>query len=220
MRTLSYLTDNTPFPDPCAALLEPNGLLAISDDLRVDRLEEAYQKGIFPWFSEGDPVMWWSPDPRAVLFPENYSPNKRFKRFVANSTWTVSFDRAFEQVIRNCSIREEGTWITEEIIQSYQQLHEKKLARSVEVWDEDCLIGGLYGIVQGAVFCGESMFSLRSNASKFAFHALVKQFTDCGGELFDCQILNPYTASLGAIEIPRKQFLSTLFKLQNKPVFF
>ncbi|SET13294.1 leucyl/phenylalanyl-tRNA--protein transferase [Thorsellia anophelis] len=218
--SLTYLDNFTPFPDPSHALVDPNGLLAVGGELSSSRLEEAYQNGIFPWFNEGEPVLWWSPDPRAVLFPSNYQPNKRFKRFFANTAWTVTFDKAFSQVIRHCSIRAEGTWITAEIIKSYEILHSIGLARSVEVWDAERLVGGLYGIKQGALFCGESMFSLESNASKVAFHALVTKFTDCGGELFDCQILNPYTASLGATEISRMEFLSYLHNLKRKQISF
>ncbi|MFC0179464.1 leucyl/phenylalanyl-tRNA--protein transferase [Thorsellia kenyensis] len=207
-------------PDPNSALEEPNGLVAISEQLTLKHLKKAYSTGIFPWYSEGEPVMWWSPDPRAVLFVHDYKPNKRFIRFLKASHWRVTFNHAFEQVVRQCAVREEGTWISAEIIKYYTALAKKGMASSVEVWDDEQLIGGLYGIHQGKVFCGESMFSIKSNASKVAFHSMVQEFKLLGGELIDCQILNPHTESLGAIEIPRSEFLYYLKMYQNQDVRF
>ncbi|MFP1742609.1 leucyl/phenylalanyl-tRNA--protein transferase [Lonsdalea quercina] len=203
------------FPDPEMALNDPNGLLAFGGDLAPSRLMAAYQHGIFPWYSPGDPVLWWSPDPRAVLFPEAFHLSRSMKKFIRKTEYHVTLNQAFSDVITACANeREEGTWIDDDIIDAYCQLHQAGQAQSVEVWHNDRLIGGLYGISQGALFCGESMFSRADNASKCGLLAFLRHFVRHGGQLIDCQILNEHTASLGATEIPRREFLQHLSQLR------
>ncbi|WP_159564618.1 leucyl/phenylalanyl-tRNA--protein transferase [Budvicia diplopodorum] len=205
------------FPPVEYALKEPNGLLALGGDLSPERLMSAYQNGIFPWFSPDDPILWWSPDPRAVLIPQELHISRSMKKFLRKTQFQVTINSAFEDVIVACSNeRSEGTWIVPDIQRSYFQLHQRGIAHSVEVWEEDTLVGGLYGVGQGLIFCGESMFSRRDNASKFALYALCQHFVNYGGKLIDCQILNDHTESLGAIEIPRSDYLHFLNKLQQQ----
>lgn len=218
---IKFIEEGEAFPPTSTALKYPNGLLAMTYSLSVERLIEAYSKGIFPWFNEYEPPMWWSPDPRAVLFIEDYQPNKRFIRMMSRSGWTITFNQAFENVIRNCAVRTEGTWITEGIIQTYIEFHKQGFAKSLEVWDQEGkLIGGLYGVLQGNLFCGESMFSRESNASKVAFYHLIQHLKSKGATLVDCQVLNEHTASLGATEIPREHFLTYLTKAKNHTLAF
>lgn len=205
------------FPSPEHALRDPNGLLAIGGDLAPPRLIAAYQQGIFPWYSPGEPILWWSPDPRAVLFPTEYHLSRSFKRFLRSNPFRITLNQAFAQVITACAQRpDEGTWIGDEVQQAYLQLHQMGYAHSIEVWLGDKLVGGLYGVAQGALFCGESMFSLVTNASKCALLAFCRHFVAYGGELIDCQVLNPHTAGLGAKEIPRNHFLQQLAILQRR----
>ncbi|MDR0805765.1 MAG: leucyl/phenylalanyl-tRNA--protein transferase [Enterobacteriaceae bacterium] len=211
--------DHNNFPPVNNALDEPNGLLAVGGDLSSARLINAYQQGIFPWFSEDDPILWWSPNPRAVLIPQELHLSRSMVKFVKKTPLRVTLNQAFGEVIAACAdARNEGTWIAPEIQHAYTQLHQQGLAHSVEVWHEDKLVGGLYGVEQGALFCGESMFSRQTNASKLALYAFCRHFIDCGGKLIDCQILNDHTQSLGAIEIPRSAYLQFLYKLQQKPL--
>ena len=165
------------FPSPEGALREPNGLLALGGDLSPARLLMAYQRGIFPWFSPGDPILWWSPDPRAVLWPESLHISRSMKRFHKRSPYRVTMNYAFGQVIEGCaSDREEGTWITRGVVEAYHRLHELGHAHSIEVWREDELVGGMYGVAQGTLFCGESMFSRMENASKTALLVFCEEF--------------------------------------------
>ncbi|RPH28984.1 leucyl/phenylalanyl-tRNA--protein transferase [Buttiauxella warmboldiae] len=211
MRLIQLSRDSIAFPSPEAALREPNGLLALGGDLSPARLLMAYQRGIFPWFSPGDPILWWSPDPRAVLLPEQFHLSRSMKRFHRRSPYRVTLNHAFERVISACADdREEGTWITPDIIDAYMRLHELGHAHSVEVWEGEEPIGGMYGVAQGALFCGESMFSRRENASKTALLVFCQHFINYGGRLIDCQVLNAHTASLGAVEIPRREYLAQL----------
>ncbi|SLM62977.1 MULTISPECIES: leucyl/phenylalanyl-tRNA--protein transferase [Dickeya] len=204
------------FPNPQTALRDPNGLLAFGGDLSPERLLIAYSQGIFPWFSPPDPILWWSPDPRAVLFPGEFHLSRSMKKCIRRAPYQVTLNHAFSAVIAACaSERDEGTWISDEMVQAYLQLHQTGHAHSVEVWRGQQLVGGLYGIAQGGLFCGESMFSRADNASKFALAAFLSHFTDCGGQLIDCQVLNPHTASLGARELPRRAFLTRLPSLQQ-----
>ncbi|NIY47143.1 leucyl/phenylalanyl-tRNA--protein transferase [Cedecea colo] len=217
MRLIQLSRDSIAFPSPEAALREPNGLLALGGDLSPARLLMAYQRGIFPWFSPGDPILWWSPDPRAVLFPEQFHLSRSMKRFHKRSPYRVTLNHAFEKVIAGCANdRNEGTWITGDITIAYTRLHELGYAHSVEVWEGDELVGGMYGVTQGALFCGESMFSRRENASKTALLLFCQHFLRHGGKLIDCQVLNSHTASLGAVEIPRRDYLQHLanFRLE------
>lgn len=202
------------FPDPRLALEDPNGLLAIGGDLSSERLLLAYQNGIFPWFSENEPILWWSPDPRAVLLPEAFHVSRSFKKFLAKHDYNVTINHEFLSVIVACSALHGETWITNDMIDAYYQLHKLGFAHSIEVWHDKQLIGGLYGIAQGAVFCGESMFSVQVNASKVALYAFCQHFRSHGGQLIDCQVLNDHTASLGALTISRDDYLTHLTALK------
>lgn len=207
------------FPSPERALREPNGLLAIGGDLRPERLLAAYQHGIFPWFTPGDLILWWSPDPRAVLFPDELHLSRSMKKFLRRHPFQVTLNQAFAEVIAGCAQRrEEGTWIGEDVQQAYLQLHRLGYAHSVETWLDGKLVGGLYGVAQGALFCGESMFSRVSNASKAALIFFIRHFVANGGELLDCQVLNAHTASLGAREVARHDYLRHLRDCQRQNV--
>ncbi|SUB82984.1 leucyl/phenylalanyl-tRNA--protein transferase [Pragia fontium] len=217
MPLIQLSADSYDFPPVDYALNDPNGLLALGGDLSPQRLISAYQNGIFPWFSSDDPILWWSPDPRAVLIPQQLHISRSMAKFIKKTPLSVTINQAFEQVISACSSeRDEGTWIDLSIQQSYCQLHQQGIAHSVEVWHEGDLVGGLYGVEQGALFCGESMFSRQTNASKLALYAFCCHFLSYGGKLIDCQILNDHTESLGAMEIPRADYLQFLYKLQQE----
>lgn len=219
MRLVQLSRHSIAFPPPEGALREPNGLLALGGDLTPARLMMAYRNGIFPWFSPGDPILWWSPDPRAVLYPEQLHISRSFRRFLHKTRLRVTLNYDFDAVIAGCaSDREEGTWITPEVNAGYRQLHELGHAHSLEVWDGDTLVGGMYGVALGKLFCGESMFSRQENASKTALFAFCQHFIRQGGQLIDCQVLNPHTASLGATEIPRQQYLAHIGDLLPQPL--
>lgn len=210
-----YLSANTlDFPPVSSA--RGDGLLCYGGDLSLDRLKLAYRSGIFPWYEDGQPLLWWSPDPRMVLFPHEFKISKSFRTKLRNHPYRVSCDEAFEQVIRQCATvprkDQMGTWITEEMIQAYATLHKEGFARSVEVWEDELLIGGLYGIdlPECGVFCGESMFSLRSDASKIALHALVGYIGNANYRLIDCQMYTDHLSRLGARELARADFLNLL----------
>lgn len=198
------------FPPIEQALKEPNGLLAAGGDLSIPRLLRAYTLGIFPWFDEDQPILWWSPDPRAVLFPQDLHISRSLHKTLRSQRFTVTFDQQFESVIRACSAPRtgsQGTWITEDIVAAYCALHRRGFAHSVECWnDEGKLVGGLYGMALGQLFFGESMFSRATDTSKVAFVHLVKQLEDWRYPLIDCQVMNPHLASLGATLIPRSEF--------------
>jgi len=201
--------DNNSFPDINTALEEPNGLLAAGGDLSCDRLISAYSQGVFPWFSEEDPILWWSPAPRCVLIPERLHVSRSLAKCIRKQQFTVTFDRAFRQVIHNCSeLRKhrEGTWITDEMQTAYCQLSSRGVAHSVEVWQDDQLVGGLYGLCIGNIFFGESMFSTKTNASKVAFCYLAAQLKAWNFSLIDCQLHSNHLQSMGAHEITRKEF--------------
>ena len=205
--------DSYDFPPSESALLEPNGLLAGGGDLSAERLVAAYKRGIFPWYEEDQPILWWSPNPRAVLFPNELKISKSLAKTLRQKRFEIRFDYNFETVIRSCSApREEGggTWITEEMIHAYCQLHAKGIAHSVETWQDGELTGGLYGLSIGQMFFGESMFSCRPNASKIAFVHLVKHLQACHFPMIDCQVGNPHLESLGAREIPLERFKEIL----------
>ncbi len=202
------------FPDPRDASLD--GLLAYGGDLTTERLLLAYNSGIFPWYNQDEPVMWWSPDPRMVLFPENFKVSKSLKKTVKSNKFKITFNTAFEQVMMQCAKvkreGQEGTWITTEMLSAYKKLHELEHAISVEVWFEEKLVGGLYGIdlKNKKVFCGESMFALMSDASKVGFYHLVEKLKEENYHLIDCQVYTAHLESLGAEEINRLTFLSYL----------
>jgi len=201
---------------PSVNLADKNGLLAIGGDLSAERLLLAYKSGIFPWYNPGEPIVWYSPDPRMVLFPKNLKISKSMKQIIRKNQFRATFNQNFSEVISNCknSYREGqgGTWITDEMEQAYIKLHQLGVAKSVEVWEGNELVGGLYGIDLGHVFCGESMFSKVSNASKFAFVYLVQKLEKEHYTLIDCQVYNAHLASLGADEISRETFLTYLKK--------
>ncbi|MGC9494548.1 leucyl/phenylalanyl-tRNA--protein transferase [Vibrio genomosp. F10] len=208
------------FPSPYEALTEPNGLLAFGGDLSADRIYAAYQQGIFPWYGPGEPILWWSPAPRAVFYPVSYTPSKSVKKFQRKHQYRVSLNQATDQVIQLCgNLRpEEETWLNPDMQSAYTELAERGLCHSVEVWSDSELIGGLYGISVGALFCGESMFNLKSNASKIALWYFCHHFQKHGGTLIDCQVMNPHLTSLGATEIPRDEFLNSLLQLKQQVV--
>ena len=201
---------NTPvFPPSSQALDEPNGLIAVGGDLSVSRLLAAYQRGIFPWFEPGESILWWTPDPRMVLFPHEFHCSKSLRKVLKKNTYRIAINTCFEQVMRACaSPRDDadGTWISEEMVLAYTELHRLGYAHSFECYQDDTLVGGLYGVKIGNIFFGESMFSLRSNSSKVAFTALVSMAIASGVTLIDCQVANAHLASLGAREIMRDQF--------------
>lgn len=212
--------ESTPFPPAETALDEPNGLLAIGGSLSPWRLEEAYRNGIFPWYSEGQPILWWSPDPRAVMTPDAIRVSRSLRKRVRNGGFEVRLDTTFEEVMRACAAKrpgQSGTWITPEMIAAYCVLHERGLAHSVEVYRQDRLVGGLYGVALGAAFFGESMFSSESDASKVALVWLAAQLRRWGYQLLDCQIPSPHLESLGAIAIPRSEFLLRLREALEHP---
>lgn len=207
---MKYLKNKSPFPDVSEASEE--GLLAVGGDLSVKRLLEAYRLGIFPWFSEEEPVLWWSPDPRFVLFPEKLKVSKSMKQILRNANYVVTVNKAFKAVITSCSsmkrVGQEGTWITNNMLEAYVQLHNLGYATSVEVWKNERLVAGLYGIdLNNGVFCGESMFTKESNASKVGFITFVQ---NTNYRLIDCQVYTPHLESLGAEDIARDEFLKYL----------
>jgi len=208
--------DNIEFPNPRYALTEPDGLLAVGGDLSPQRIINAYLNGIFPWYSEGQPILWWSPNPRAVLFPEKLHVSKSLKKTIRQAVFTTTIDAAFEEVIHFCASTsrndQDGTWITNDIEQAYITLHKAGIAHSAECWSQGKLVGGLYGLALGKVFFGESMFSHQSNASKVAFVHLLDELKKANYALIDCQVTTEHLLSLGAEEIPRDQFLKLVKK--------
>ncbi|MEJ1298850.1 MAG: leucyl/phenylalanyl-tRNA--protein transferase [Candidatus Sedimenticola sp. (ex Thyasira tokunagai)] len=209
-----------PFPPVSQAEIEPDGLLAVGGDLSPERLLNAYQHGIFPWYSDDQPILWWSPDPRMVLFPEKIKISRSLRKSLRNRSFQVTFDHHFEEVIRACGEPRgdgDGTWITEEMIGAYCQLNNLGYAHSVEVWRDNLLVGGLYGVALGGVFFGESMFSRESDASKVALVHLVVQISQWGYRMIDCQIHSAHLGSLGAEEIPRSEFSDLLEKWCETP---
>jgi len=199
---------------PPVHLADKDGLLAIGGDLSLERLLLAYKSGIFPWYNPGEPIIWYSPNLRMVLFPKDLKISKSMKQLIRKNEFKITFNQNFKAVISNCkTIKRDGqggTWITDEMQDAYLKLHEKGIAKSVEVWLENELVGGLYGIDLGTVFCGESMFSKISNTSKLAFIYLVQKLKKENYKLIDCQVYNPLLESLGAHEISREEFLKYL----------
>lgn len=215
-----YLLGKYPiFPPP--ELARSDGLLAIGGDLSPERLIAAYRLGIFPWYGPGEPILWWSPDPRLILNPKELHVSRRLQRTIRQAKFKITFDVAFNQVIRACRETRvkagEGTWISDEMIAAYTRLHHMGIAHSSEAWIDGRLVGGLYGLVIGRVFFGESMFSTIKDASKVAFVTFVRQLDAWGFELIDCQVTTRHLMSLGAKEESRKDFLSTLARLVDAP---
>ena len=207
--------DSLAFPDH--SLSEPNGVMAIGGDLSPERLLMAYQLGIFPWYHPGENILWWSPDPRFVLFPDDLKVQRSMRPYFNQSKFQVTFDQHFETVMRQCADRREGTWISEEMVDGYVRLHELGYAHSLEVWEDEHLVGGLYGIALGKCFFGESMFTKVDNASKFGFITLVRRLGQLGYVLIDCQQQTRHLSRMGARAISREKFLEYLSENTEKP---
>jgi len=208
------------FPDVEQALSEPDGLLAAGGDLSEERLLAAYRKGIFPWFEDGQPILWWSPNPRCVIRPSDLHVSRRLRQQLRNSTAELRFNSSFVAVMRACAEArksQQGTWITDDMISAYEQLHVDGWAHSIEIWQDDKLAGGMYGIYIGRVFFGESMFSARPNASKTALLGLTKQMPATELELIDCQVVSQHLLTLGASMISRREFTQVLARACNPP---
>ena len=216
---IPWLAHNSPFPPLESALQEPNGLLAAGGDLSPIRLLAAYRQGIFPWYSVGQPILWWSPDPRMVLFPDELKISRSLAKRLKNSDYEVRYDTAFRQVMLACTEsrrpQQDGTWITEDIIEGYCKLHELGYAHSAETWIDSQLVGGVYGVAIGHMFYGESMFHHTTDASKIAFVRLLQRLQIQGFGMIDCQMKTAHLASLGAREITRAEFSQRLAELVN-----
>ena len=218
---IPWLGNKTPFPPLARALAEPNGLLAAGADLSTTRLLAAYRQGIFPWFSPGQPILWWSPDPRMVLVPSEFTPRRSLVKVLRNKPYEVRCDTVFESVMRACAAKrragQDGTWITDEIVAGYCALHAAGYAHSIETWIEGELAGGLYGVAIGGAFYGESMFAHVSDASKIAFAHLADFLRSRSCGIIDCQMNTDHLASLGAREIARADFIALLRRLTAEP---
>jgi len=219
-----YLLDrespDAEFPDPAEAEQDPNGLLAIGGDLSSERLLMAYQRGIFPWFSVGQPLLWWSPNPRMVLLPRDLRISRSLRKSIRRKRFEVSMDQAFDQVIHGCSQprpNEQGTWLVPEMMEAYGRLHQLGHAHSVETWLDGDLVGGLYGVAMGKIFFGESMFSRATDTSKIALVFLVDCIARWGYEMVDCQVYTEHLETLGAKQIPRTEFQRTVEAGTRKP---
>lgn len=219
---IPFLGRTDPFPPVESALGDPNGLLAAGGDLSPERLLDAYARGIFPWFGEGDPLLWWSPDPRMVLYVDELHVSRSLRRVTRSGRFRVTVDQAFHQVMRGCAeprADQAGTWITDEMVDAYGRLAALGHAHSVETWHGDALVGGLYGVALGRMFFGESMFSREPDASKVAFVHLVRQLARWNMPMIDCQMSTSHLASLGARDIPRAAFIRQLKALvRQQPV--
>lgn len=215
-----FLGPADPLPPVGSALREPNGLLAAGGGLSVPRLLDAYRRGVFPWFDPGDPVLWWSPDPRLVLPTDAVHVSRSLGRRLRRGDFRVTLDAAFVTVMHGCAAPrddDDRTWISAEMVRAYQALHEHGAAHSVEVWMEDELAGGLYGVAIGRAFFGESMFSRRPDASKIALVTLARQLARWAMPLVDCQVRTDHLVSLGAVELPRHEFLRRIAELVDRP---
>jgi leucyl/phenylalanyl-tRNA--protein transferase len=217
---IPWLDRRDPFPPVERALRDPNGLLAAGGDLSPERLLDAYAHGIFPWFGDEDPLLWWSPDPRMVLFVDELHVTRSLRRVLKSGRFTVTLDRAFRAVMEGCAAPRrdaDGTWITDDMLQAYGELASRGFAHSVETWVGEQLVGGLYGVALGRMFYGESMFSRQTDASKVALAMLVRQLRRWGFQMLDCQMATPHLASLGAREVPRAEFLDRMRDLLRQP---
>jgi len=217
---IRWLARPDQFPPPDTALREPNGLLAAGGGLSPQWLLAAYRQGIFPWYMPGEPVLWWSPDPRMVLFPQELHVGRSLAKIMRNRAYTIRFDTAFREVILACAAPRPdamGTWISSEVLEGYCALHQQGYAHSIETWIDGELAGGLYGVALGGVFYGESMFARRPDASKMAFAYLVPWLQQQGFALIDCQMRTHHLARFGGREIPRNEFVERLTQLVAKP---
>jgi leucyl/phenylalanyl-tRNA---protein transferase len=217
---IPWLDGDTPFPAVSGALEDPNGLLAAGGDLSMPRLLDAYRHGIFPWYSAGQPLLWWTPDPRMVMEPAVFRISRSLRKRLRRADYEVRVDTCFPEVMKACAAprpEQHGTWITQEMIRAYHALHRAGIAHSVEVWVDGALAGGLYGVALGRMFYGESMFSRVSDASKIALAHLVRQLERWQYGLIDCQMHTEHLATLGARSMPRAQFMRKLEELVNYP---
>jgi leucyl/phenylalanyl-tRNA---protein transferase len=219
MRNYPWLDGNTPFPPVETA--DRQGILALGGDLSVSRLLDAYTHGIFPWFDDDQPIIWWSPNPRFVLFPEKVLVSRSMKKILARGEFTITYDRCFREVMSACSEAprrgQRGTWITAEMLEAYCNLHAEGYAHSVEAWKNDSLVGGMYGICLGRAFFGESMFSRESNASKAAFLTLAEKLKALDFAIIDSQVHTNHIESLGGEHIPRKEYLAIINEALKQP---
>jgi leucyl/phenylalanyl-tRNA--protein transferase len=208
------------FPDPEDALSEPNGLLAWGGDLSPERLIAAYAQGVFPWFNEDEPILWWSPDPRCVFRTDGVHISRSLRKQLSKSNWRITADTSFTRVMRACAAPRSGTvgtWIGDDMIAAYEELHRQGHAHSVEVWDRGSLVGGIYGVAVGRLFCGESMFSARTGGSKVALAGMCQLLHRWGFPFLDAQVTNDHLLSMGAVEIPRRQFVAQAKRLAGMP---
>jgi len=208
------------FPDPEDALSEPNGLLAWGGDLSPERLIAAYAQGVFPWFNEDEPILWWSPDPRCVFRTDGVHISRSLRKQLSKSNWRITADTSFTRVMRACAAPRGGavgTWIGDDMIAAYEELHRQGHAHSVEVWDRGSLVGGIYGVAVGRLFCGESMFSARTGGSKVALAGMCQLLHRWGFPFLDAQVTNDHLLSMGAVEIPRRQFVAQAKRLAAMP---
>jgi len=220
---LPFIEGDNPFPAPAEALEYPNGLLCFGADLSPRRLRDAYSQGIFPWFSDGEPILWWSPDPRSIIHPREFHISKSLKKHIRKAALRISLNGRFDEVIEACATiprfdsdgSAQGTWITQNMIEAYRVLHRQGFAHSIEVLRDGKLIGGLYGVVTHAVFCGESMFHTETNASKVAMAALATMLKPYQTAFIDCQLPTDHLATLGAKTVSRRVFL-TMLKQANQ----
>ncbi|WP_286267528.1 leucyl/phenylalanyl-tRNA--protein transferase [Thalassotalea atypica] len=218
-QTLTFLSEESlDFPPVNNALPDPNGLLAVGGDLSPPRILNAYNHGIFPWYSDGEPIMWWSPDPRAIIFTREIKINRTLRKFINRQPYQITLNTAFDQVISLCAdapFRKEDTWIVNEMQLAYQQLHQLGYAHSIEVWLEDELVGGLYGVAINGLFSGESMFYRKANASKFALVAMCQLLAEQNISFIDCQISNEFLQDMGCVSISRNKFISLKQEVLN-----
>jgi leucyl/phenylalanyl-tRNA--protein transferase len=217
---IPFLGPSDPFPPVDQALDDPDGLLAAGADLSVPRLIAAYEQGIFPWFNEGDPILWWSPDPRMVLAPRAFHVSHSLKKRLKQRRFTVTADQAFATVLDECAAPrpdEGGTWLTAPMKAAYVALHAQGIAHSIEVWMDGALAGGIYGVALGRMFFGESMFSRRTDGSKIALFSLARQLDRWGFPWIDCQLETDHLLSLGAAQVPRRQFVAEVARLVREP---
>lgn len=219
---IAWIAPGSPprFPSPAQALREPDGLLALGGDLSRERLLAAYRQGIFPWYGNDEPILWWSPDPRCGFDLEHLHPGRTLRKLMRRAGWTVTIDRAFREVVQACAApragQRGGTWITDDMIRAYEALHHAGHAHSIEVWQGRRLVGGLYGVAVGRMFCGESMFSHASGGSKVALVCLGRLLHDRGFPLLDAQVGNPHLYRMGAEDMPRRDYLARLDALSRE----
>lgn len=216
---IPYLDCSTSFPSVSSALDEPNGLLAAGADLSIERLIKAYSSGIFPWYSEGEPILWWSPNPRTIFDLSQFQPSRSLKRFIRKSKLKITLNRDFDAVLNQCAMPrtfQAETWISDEMKLAYIKLHQQKFAHSVEVWQNEQLVGGIYGVSIGKLFCGESMFSRISNGSKVALTYLIEYLKTEQFPIIDCQVENAHLVSLGSINLERDKYIQIVNNTKDK----